>query len=94
MNDPNNPMLALAIGDLATRIGVSASAINVTSIDEVEWSNGSLGCPKPGLAYTQVIIPGYNIVLEAGGKAYNYHTDMRRQAILCENRPAPTVPQS
>jgi hypothetical protein len=64
---------AEAIADLAGRIGVDASAISVTRHDEVSWSDGSLGCPKPGFNYIQVITAGYLIVLTADGRDYEYH---------------------
>jgi len=50
----------------------------------VEWSDASLGCPKPGFAYAQVITPGYRIVLTAGQQQYEYHTDKSRAVVLCE----------
>jgi hypothetical protein len=64
---------AEAVADLAGRIGVDASAITVTRHDEVSWSDGSLGCPKPGYNYIQVITAGYLIVLTADGRDYEYH---------------------
>ena len=64
---------AAAISDLAGRLGVGASTITVTRHEEVSWSDGSLGCPKPGYVYTQAITPGYLIVLTVDGRDYEYH---------------------
>jgi len=49
---------------------------------EKSWSDTSLGCPRPGMFYAQVITPGYLITLEVKGEKYEYHTDLER-IILC-----------
>ncbi len=71
-----------AQADLASRLGVSESAIVVKTVQAQEWPDASLGCPKPGIMYAQVITPGYLIVLEANGKQYEYHASGTR-AVLC-----------
>ncbi|MCX7707861.1 MAG: hypothetical protein N2204_07620 [Anaerolineae bacterium] len=73
---------ALAIADLAGRLGIPESAITVRAVEAVEWPDASLGCPRPGMMYAQVITPGYRIVLEAGGRTYDYHTS-QSHAVLC-----------
>ena len=73
-----------ATDDLAARLGVKATQIDVVEVKEVEWPDASLGCPEPGMMYAQVITPGYRIVLEAEGKTYEYHTDADRTVALCE----------
>ena len=72
-----------AIQDLAGRVGVRAEDIEVKSGEEVEWSDGSLGCPEKDRMYIQVITPGYLFVLEVDGQEYEYHTDLEDQLILC-----------
>ncbi len=82
--DPNMaPLVEQARADLAQRLGSSAESFKLKRAEAVEWRDTSLGCPKPGLMYAQVITPGYLIVLEANGKEYEYHAD-RRRASLCE----------
>jgi hypothetical protein len=44
----------------------------VVSAEEVTFPDGSLGCPQPGMVYTQAMVDGYKIVAEAGGKTYDY----------------------
>jgi hypothetical protein len=78
------PSVRLASADLAQRLGLASEAIKLVSAEEVEWSDASLGCPQPGMMYAQVITPGFLVVLEAGGQTYEYHTDMGRFAVLCE----------
>lgn len=85
-DDPSaKAIVDLVKGDLAGRAGVDASAITVQSVEAVEWNNSALGCPKKGMAYMQVIVPGFRIVLAAGDKTYDYHTDANQRFVLCEN---------
>ena len=68
------PFVDQAKSDLAGRLGVSGSAITVISAKLVSWSDASLGCPKPGMEYAQVLTDGSLIVLSHGGMEYRYHT--------------------
>jgi hypothetical protein len=74
----------LAREDLARRLGLKPESVKVVSVEEVDWRDTSLGCPKPGMMYAQVITPGFRVVLKAGGKTYEYHTDRGSQVILCD----------
>lgn len=76
--------LAAAVEDLINQTGVSANEITLVSIEAVEWGDTSLGCPQEGYMYAQVITPGYNIVLQAQGQQYEYHTDQGTNVILCD----------
>lgn len=59
--------------DLAERLEIDADAIELDRAEYVTWRNGALGCPEPGSAYTQALVPGYRIVLRAGGERHHYH---------------------
>jgi hypothetical protein len=90
-------VVRLAKEDLAQRLGVAVDQIQLVSVEAVNWSDTSLGCPQPGMMYAQVITPGYRVVLEAGGKQYDYHTDEGRFVVLCEGNessidPKPLMP--
>jgi len=60
----------------------SAESVQVVSVEAVDWSDSSLGCPKPGMMYAQVITPGYQIVLESGGRTYEFHTTQNPEGPL------------
>lgn len=79
--------IAAAVADLAQRIGVDPAAVTIVSAEAVDWPDGSLGCPQPGVAYLQVITPGYRLVLAANGQEYNYHAARDGEFFLCENLP-------
>ena len=42
------------------------------SAGAVTWPNGALGCPQPGFVYTERIEPGYQVVVDAGGRQLDY----------------------
>ena len=57
----------------------------VLSFDPVEWGDASLGCPMPGLAYAQVITPGFRLVFDYQGQQNEYHTDQDGSNVVsCE----------
>lgn len=70
-----------AKADLAARLGVDARGIEVSSVEATYW-DGCLGIATPGMACIQIAIPGYRIVLEVGGVAYEYHTDTEGKVAL------------
>ena len=74
----------LAIDDLIQKTGVARKTVRLVSVETVQWSDASLGCPKPGMVYAQVITPGFLVVLEAMGEEYEYHTDEGRFVVLCQ----------
>ncbi len=84
-NTSLDSLVAQARTDLATRLGVAAGSIIVKSAEMVEWPDGSLGCPRPGLMYTQMVTPGVLIVLQVNGKDYEYH-GTRVRVSLCERK--------
>ncbi|MCH9679867.1 MAG: hypothetical protein K0V04_00410 [Deltaproteobacteria bacterium] len=69
---------------LSTKLGAPASDITVVSVENIQWSNGALGCPKPDMAYTQAIVEGYRIVLQHGGTSYAFHGRTGQDPFLCE----------
>lgn len=76
-------MVALVKEHLAQRLSMAADQIVLAEIKPVRWRDAGLGCPKPGIDYIQVETPGYNILLQAGGSTYNYHTDETKRFIQC-----------
>lgn len=75
--------LEAAMDDLTARLQVAKNSVQIVSVEKRMWSDSSLGCPQPGLVYSQVITPGFLIRLGVGGKEYAYHTSLLN-AVLCE----------
>ena len=78
------PVVAEAVADLAQREGVDPGEVALVSQEEVTWRNGSRGCAKPGMAYTQALIDGSRIVLRLDGTDYEYHSGGSRPPFWCE----------
>jgi ADP-ribose pyrophosphatase YjhB (NUDIX family) len=70
---------------LAEQTGVPADEVRLVSIAETEWPDASLGCPRPGMMYAQVITPGYLVTLEAEGRTHEVHTDRNGRAVICKD---------
>ncbi|HPF26919.1 MAG TPA: hypothetical protein P5528_00290 [Steroidobacteraceae bacterium] len=66
-----------------------ATAGTITSARKVTWNDGSMGCPQPGMMYTQALISGYWLVVSAGDQRLEYHTDERRNFLRCEQALSP-----
>jgi hypothetical protein len=85
--DPTMPLVTAAVEDLAERLGIEPDAVTVAAAQAVTWPDGSLGCPEPGMMYTQALVDGTLVVLEAGGRRYEYHGG--NPLVLCEHPKPP-----
>ncbi len=83
MEESSPAAVAVARNRLAHELGCEPSSILVDKVEEVEWSDSSLGCPQPGMMYMQVITPGYRITLEHAGQRYIMHTNRGSHAVHC-----------
>jgi hypothetical protein len=72
-----------ALADAAKRTGLAPDALKVLSAEGVTWSDGSLGCPQPGMMYTQALVPGYRVRIQVGGQVLDYHAGRSGQPTLC-----------
>lgn len=57
------PQVVAAIEDLAERRGVPSTEVTVVELVEVTWADGAIGCPKPGMQYSQALVPGQLLTL-------------------------------
>lgn len=78
-------ILAPILADAARRAGVSEDDIDLIVGEPVTWTDGSLGCPEPGMMYTQALVDGFHVVVEAGGEELDYRVDRTGGFRLCEN---------
>ncbi len=68
---------------LAKSLNVAPEAITILSVQRVQWRNASLGCPKPGMMYAQVITPGYLVKAEIDGQVREVHMNDRGHGVVC-----------
>lgn len=77
-------LVTQASEDLARRLGIDVDQIDLVEFKAVVWPDGSLGCPRPDMAYIQVQQEGTLIRLQVGGRIYEYHSGGNRPPFLCE----------
>ncbi len=95
MEMPSNPppvekFVSLSKKDLASRLQIDADKITLVKTEEKNWLNAALGCPSMGQFYAEGRVPGYQILLEADGIKYDYHTDLAGHVIICPDTTSPT----
>lgn len=78
------PQVELAKADLAERLNVAPEAIEVVLVEARTWPDAGMGCPQPGMVYTQVPQDGLLIRLRVEGQDYDYHSGGIRDPFLCE----------
>ena len=77
----------------ASRLAAAPVAdLTVESQEAVTWPDGSLGCPEPGMMYTQALVDGYRVIIGFGDKRYDFRGS-GNSFRLCDpgGRPAPTI---
>lgn len=78
-----------AIAAEAQRKGVAEDEVEVTGFAEVTWTDGALGCPQPGMHYTQALVDGQQLILEVDGERASYHAGRDGQFRYCANPVSP-----
>lgn len=73
------------INDAVKRTSKTVSAMKILEVVPQEWSDGCLGLGKPEEICTQVITPGYQVVVTDGLKNWTYRTDDVGNLIRLEN---------
>lgn len=69
--------------DASRYASTAPEQVKLVSADSVTWSDGSLGCPQPGRSYTQALVAGWRIRVEAHGEVLDYHASQRGQWVWC-----------
>lgn len=79
--------------DAAQVTGAAPDAFTLTSAEPVVWRDGSLGCPRDGMLYTQALVPGYRIRLQLGQREFLYHSGRAGAPVRCPpERAQPPLP--
>lgn len=78
-------LLAAILADAAGRSGLPEADMTVVQAEAVVWPDGSLGCPQPGMMYTQALVNGYQVQILAGDQLLDYRATQRGSFLLCES---------
>ena len=69
------PVQLAAITAFSENLGLPTESIKLVSTEAVDWPDGCLGVQEEGVMCTQVITPGFRIILEANGREVEYRTN-------------------
>ncbi len=70
---------------LAKEFKLASDSINVVNYEAVMWRDGCLEVRMGNQPCTDVVVPGYRIILESAGKKYEYRTDESGNTIKLAN---------
>ncbi len=72
---------------------VSREQLVIVRAEPALWNDGSLGCPEPGMNYTQALVNGYWVVISVAGQTYDFRLGRGGSFQLCpEGRGHPPLP--
>ena len=78
---------AVAQKIVASHTGTDYKQVAVISVEAVDFSDSSLGCPQPEMAYLQVITPGHKIIAEVPGSDKQFDVRVAGgNGLICENK--------
>ena len=83
-------VLADLVADAAQRTDTEPDAVEVIQAEAVTWNDGSLGCPEPGMFYTQALVDGYHVILRAGDEELDYRVGAAGGFRVCEGGGRPS----
>ncbi len=82
-----------ALQDAERETKIEKSKLRIVSAESVTWSDGSLGCPQEDTMYSQALVPGFRVLIQAGERQLDYHASADGGMVLCPpERAMPPVP--
>lgn len=82
--EADRAVVEAAMEDLAERMDADVADVSLVTFQRLTWNDGSLGCPEPGMMYTQALVEGSLTVLELDDSEYSYHAGADDAPFLCE----------
>jgi hypothetical protein len=76
-------IMALLLDEVEALSGVDLGDLRVDRAERVTWRDGSLGCPEPGLGYSQALVDGFWVVIVADGEEYDFRIGASGGPRLC-----------
>jgi len=64
--------------------GSDGASFEVIVSEAVVWNDGSLGCPEPGVFYTQALVDGYHVILAGDEDQIDYRVGQNGYFFRCE----------
>lgn len=73
--------------DAARQTSKNFATLRIQSAQPQNWSDGCLGLSEPDELCTQVITPGWKVVITDGGRNWTYRTDDSGDLVKLEQSP-------
>ena len=81
------------VDEAAKLANVPRERLLIVRAEAVIWNDGSLGCPEPGMQYTQALVNGYWVVIRSAEGVYDFRLRRDGGFRLCpEGRGHPPLP--
>jgi len=74
-NTPVLPAVTAAQAYLAAQMQVTIGQVTVVKVEAKDWPDGCLGAARPDEICTEVVTPGYQILLQVRDKTYTFRTN-------------------
>ena len=65
-------ILGPILDEAAKLANVPRQQLVIVRAEAVVWNDGSLGCPEPGMEYTQALVNGYWVLIKAAEQTYDF----------------------
>ncbi len=82
MSSSQQDLTERARRDLAQRLDLNESDIDLSSVEQTEFPDAALGAPVEDEMSAQVITPGWRMRLIANGQAYEYRATERQLRLV------------
>ena len=76
------PAQRISISKLAENLGLTPDKIKLVSTEAVDWPDSCLGVSIEGIMCSQIVTPGFRVILEADGKKVEYRTNQDASVIV------------
>jgi hypothetical protein len=71
------------LNEAAKLANVPPQQLVIVRAEAVVWNDGSLGCPEPGMQYTQALVNGYWVQVRAAERMYDFRARRDGSFRLC-----------
>lgn len=75
---------SVVLSDATKRVSKSVAALRITQTQKENWGDSCLGLAESGKLCTQVIVPGWKVVVSDGQRELVYRTDEKGKQVKLE----------
>jgi hypothetical protein len=82
---PPDAVVQLALQTASDNLGVATANLIAVMSAQRDWPDSSLGCPQQGMAYSQIVTPGYIVWVDTDDllTEVEVHTDQGGNSAIC-----------